>query len=255
MPLIDPVKQEPVDPNSPLPTKRRVVWELFEDVRVANTWLFILMTAMVFTLCIFSLVLVTIYKRPPYILSEDEGFVMWRNTEAFKLRDDMLSMYASNLLSYLLNMSPGVYDLTPITSLVHPTIIKGYYSKASDTAEDRLSSNRRQIFKLNDARRTFYMRQFPQYIQIVTQGEKAVYSEERDNAGNVRVLPNAKIVYMILLLDQQRPTPQNPWGLYTVGIQQLDDLTGQKVWSESEPLSGTKDLRGKVINETKKGLH
>lgn len=243
-------KPESIDPNINFPSKRRVVWELFEDVRVANTWLFIYSSAITLVVCILSLVLVTIFRKPPYILTQDEGFVMWRTTEAFQLKDDMVRSFADQVLSKIQNMSPGAYDLAPISGMVNSKIIDFYMKKATEGAEDRNRTNKRQLYFLNEIKRTSAVKDFPNYLQFICKGEKTTYQEKVDAAGNVRVIPNAETVYYILITEQRNPKPANPWGLFVVGIKALNQTDGDPVWEDATELTGSRDLEGKTIKST-----
>jgi len=235
-------------PPAKLASSRRHVWEMYADVRAVNTWLLLYSIGATIVAVILSLVIWTIFTRPPYILSEDDGFVQWRNTEVFRLREDQVKSYLWTTFGRIYNVTPGSYDLTPLLPLVSSQLIDRFTGKISSEQGDlRIETNQRQIYDLLEVRRTIDPR-YPSFISILTRGVETKISETRDKAGNIVVTsPPPEVVFRIAYLQQKRPTPENPWGLYMVGIRVVKGTSAEKEWNDSVPMAGTADGRGKPI--------
>jgi hypothetical protein len=219
-------KGRPVEPGEPA-SKRRHVWEMYGDVRVVNKYLLVYGGFTSIAMAMMALVIFAIYTRPPYILTQDQGFVMWRTTEVFKLKPDMVSSFIWLVVSKLYNKVPGAYDLTPIMNMVAPNIIDTFTGKAG--GGERLSKNERQYFDILEIKRIPESR-FPKFISFIIKGNKSISTEIRDAAGNIVTETKAETDYIIIWLDLKYPTPENPWGLDLVGLEYLKGKDGEAEW-------------------------
>lgn len=210
-------KPRPVDYHPILPSRRRISWEALEDIQVINSRLLILIVLLGTALVVESLVLLTIYKRPPDILSQNDGYVMWRTTETYRLRKDILRAYLEDVLGKLFTIHPGSYDLSRLTDWVEPKVLNAFNGNAQKGAQLRIRLDRRQIYSLYELKR-YHDPRYPKLLTLLARGEQTTYEEQKDDTGNVRVIPNSEIVLHTVYLKQVRPTPNNPWGLVLAGI-------------------------------------
>ena len=236
-----------IDPSK-LASSRRHVWEMFGDVRALNTYLVIYAISSTLVSCILGMVIYVIFTRPPYVLSEDDGYVQWRNTEVFRLREDQVNAYIWTVFGKIFNVTPGSYDLRSLTKMVSPDLLDRFSGKiATDQAEMRIQMNQRQIYELLEIKRTIDPR-YANFIAILTRGTEIKISETRDKAGNVVITsPPPEVVFRIAYLEQQHPSPENPWGLRLVGLRLVKGASAEKEWSEAVPLTGTSDGKGRAI--------
>jgi hypothetical protein len=241
---------QPTDSHTRLPRSRRLLWEHAEDVRVANTWLTMIAVVLALANVIQTCVLLSIFKRPPAILQEDAGFVMWRTADVYRLRSDIIKTYIGTTLGALLEVHPGAYDLTKLDGLVDVSILKKYSDDAQSNGENRLEKSTRRLFAVYEMRR-WVNPSYPQYIAIAVRGEKVIYEEFRDDLGNVRVTPKNTLTLYVVYLKQQTPTPRNPWGIMMVGIQEMKQQDQEKTWADSFPIEGSKDNQGNLIKNAK----
>jgi hypothetical protein len=232
-------KGRPVEPGEPA-SKRRHVWEMYGDVRVVNKYLLFYGGFASVAMTMMALVIFAIYTRPPYILTQDQGFIMWRTTEVFKLKPDMVSSYIWLVISKLYNKVPGAYDLSSIMNMVAPNIIDTFTGKAG--GGDRLSKNERQYFDILEIKRIPESR-FPKFISFIIKGNKSISREIRDAAGNVVTETTAETDYIIIWLDLQYPTPENPWGLSLVGLEYLKGREGEAEWKTAVALNDDKGTK------------
>lgn len=225
------------DPSFLLPAKRRVLFEYFEDVQIANTFLSILVGILVLTLFVESIVLVLIFRRPPYILAEDSGYVMWRTTVVFRLRPEMVKSFLEMAGSKMLTIQPGAYNLDSLAHHVYPHVIQALQQKVGQN-ESRIQRKVRQIWTFLEAKR--YLDPTPAYQNyrcFSIRAEKAFYEEQMNDSGNPETRATSSIVYYLFYLDQIRPTPENPWGLKIWGFREIDsELECKKIWESSIPL-------------------
>lgn len=229
------------DPSFPLPAKRRVVFEYFEDVQMANTWLSILVGILGVALLIESIVLVIIFKRPPYILTQDQGYVMWQTTEVFQLREDMVKSFIETTGSKLLTIQPGAYNLDSLAAQAYPHVIQALQQKVGQN-ESRIQRKVRQLWSFLEARRyadphTAYKG----YRCFSVRAEKAFYEEHLNDQGNPETRASSSIVHYLFYLEQIRPIPENPWGLKIWGFREIDSETeARQIWEASTPLTQEK---------------
>jgi hypothetical protein len=202
-------------------------------------------------IAVLGLVLFFIVKKPPYILAEDKGYIQWNTTEIYKLRTDLIHTYLRTTMGTLLTSQSGNYDLTGIGFLVKPLIVDKYSQMAKETADVRLRTGQRQLFSILDVRR-YYDPQLPQYLVIAVRGEKATYGgDEKDTTMGVAKVQSNNILYMVYL-EQVLPTPDNPWGLYMVGIKEVDNpKQAADLWQQCVDLVNTTDLQGNTIQQGK----
>ncbi len=225
-----------VDPQTDLASKRRHVWEMFGDVRVMNNYLLVYSGLSSIAAAIMAMVVFMIYTRPPYILTQDEGFVMWRTTEAFKTRPEMVSSYLGLVLGKIFNIAPGAYDLTSISRLVAPLIMDTYSGRVGQVVSDRMDRDRRQFFDILEIR-SVPKSEFPEFLSYMVKANVSNMAEARDQAGNVITTTTADTYYYTVWIKQETPTPDNPWGLVLVGVGKiLKGTEGEAAWKTAVPL-------------------
>ena len=143
---LKPVDQLPIEP----PSRRRLLWESFGDVQRANKWLFVIVSIQAIAITSLGFVVLSIYRRPPYIITTNRGYVQYESTEAFKLHPEMVISYLTDVMGRLFDVTPGSYDLTPIVNFVSPDIYKIFngldHSKAAEAT--RVEKDIRRIFSL-----------------------------------------------------------------------------------------------------------
>ena len=230
-------KGREVDPTGIEPaSKRRHVWEMFADVRVMNNYLLVFSGLSSVAAALMAIVVFTIYTRPPYILTEDEGYVLWRTTETFQVRPDMVSSFLWLVMGKIFNVTPGAYDLTSISKMVAPVIIDAYSGKVAQEYGERINRDRRQFFDILEIRKVVKS-EYPEYLSYIVKANVSSMSEGRDQAGNVVTTTAADTFYYTVWLAQDRPTPDNPWGLVLVGVGAvLKGKDGDAAWAQSVPL-------------------
>lgn len=225
------------DRSFSLPAKRRVVFEYFEDVQIANTLLSVLVGILALALLVESTVLALIFRRPPYILAEDSGYVMWRTTEVFRLRPDMVKSFLETMGSKMLTIQPGAYNLDSLVHHVYPHVIQALQQKVGEN-ESRIQRKVRQLWTFLEARA--YSDPTPAYHSyrcFIVRAEKSFYEEQLNDSGNPETRATSSIVYYLFYLEQCRPTPENPWGLKIWGFRELDsELESKKIWDGSAGL-------------------
>lgn len=225
-------KGRPAEPVHGPASKRRHVWEMYADVRVVNKYLLVYSGLVSIAMALMSTVIFAIYTRPPYILTQDQGYIMWRTTEAFRLKPDMVESYIWLVLGKIFNRAPGAYDLSSIMGLVSPPIIDRFTGKAKTGAVERQSKDERQFFDILEIRRIPKSR-FPKFLSFIVRANKSISREVRDAAGNVVTETRAETVYVTVWLEPVYPTPDNPWGLVLVGLDPQKEQVGQKDWDEA----------------------
>lgn len=236
-------------PETAMPaSKRRHVWEMYADVRVVNKYLLVYSGLTSLALAVMGSVIFSIYTRPPYILTQDQGYLMWRTTEVFRLKPDMISSYLWMVLSKMYTKVPGSYDLSSVMGLVAPAIIDAFSGKSSGTERQRI--DQREYFDILEIRRIPKSR-FPKFISFIAKANMSTSRETRDNAGNVVTETTADTDYVIVWLEQVSPTPENPWGLVLVGVEYLKGRDGETPWNESVSLKDPPIEGGEKIPEQK----
>jgi len=229
-------KGRSVEPLGEPASKRRHVWEMFADVRVMNNYLLVFSGLSSVAAALMAIVVFTVYTRPPYILTEDEGYVMWRTTETFQVRPDMVSSYLWLVMGKIFNVSPGAYDLTSISKMVAPLILDTYSGKVGQEAGERINRDRRQFFDILEIRKV-PKSEYPDYLSYIIKANVSNMTETRDQAGNVVTTTAADTFYYTVWLDQVRPTPENPWGLVLVGVGAvLKGKEGEVAWAQGVPM-------------------
>jgi hypothetical protein len=222
-----------------LPSRKRVVWEHFGDLLRVNWWLSILLAVALGCVIVQSFVLLAIYNRPPYILTEDQGYVMYRTTSPFRLSEANVENYTDVVSGTLLDMSPGAYDLTPLVSMVRPAILDKYRRDAEVNSVSRKATGERTYWSLYGVRRIFEDR-YPEFIILAVQGEVVNLSAQPDPApGGAPERPISNPVLLKFYLKTVRPTPDNPFGLFLVGVANVPADSASQVWESAKPLSET----------------
>ncbi|MES2307577.1 MAG: hypothetical protein V4507_01845 [Verrucomicrobiota bacterium] len=227
-------KPHVTDGGFTLPAKRRVIFEYFEDVQIANTLLSVLVGILGLALLMESVVLIVIFKRPPYILAEESGYLMWRTTEVFQLRPDMVKSFLETTGSKMLTIQPGAYNLNSLAHQVYPHVIQALQQKVGQN-ESRIQRKVRQIWTFLEAKQ--YADPTPAYQSyrcFIVRAEKAFYEEQINDSGNPETRATSSIVHYLFYVEQIRPTLENPWGLKIWGFRELDsEQEAKKIWEAS----------------------
>ncbi len=227
------------NPNVALPSRRRAIWEYGGDLLRICWWLAILLMISILANLTQSAVLVSIYSRPPYILTEDEGYVMYRTTTRFRLSEANVQNYTNVVTSTLLNLNPGSYDLSPLLTMVTPRILDKYRMDAQASELSRKASGQRVYWNLYGVKRIFEPK-YPQFIILAVQGEIVNLAANVDAANpGAPDRPISNTVLLKLYLGTVRPTPDNPFGLYLEGISTIAPENATQVWDSAKPLGDT----------------
>ncbi|MDE1171783.1 MAG: hypothetical protein PW734_11345 [Verrucomicrobium sp.] len=226
-----PTPKAEVHDTIPYPQHRRVVWEHGMDMSLAFKRLSWITALLAVAAIVESFVLVSIYNRPPVVLDQNDGYVMWRTTEAFKLRPEMIRSYLNSTLKYLYTVSPGNYDLASLRGLVDRRVLRAF---ANSTDKDLIvTANQHRIYELREIRR-YHDPKLPQYITLAVRGERVLYEYDPGAAQPFRM--DSPVVTQIVYLQQALPTPENPWGLRLVGLVTLKEDQADDIWRSSVPL-------------------
>lgn len=224
---------QPSDPTG-LPSKRRVIWEHGQDMALMNKGLLFALALCAGALALCAGVLLSIYTRPPVVLAQDEGYLMYRTTKKFRLDPDMLRAYCRVVLGGLYTITPGYTELSDLAGKVDGKIIE-HFTKA--VPEDLITaSNQRRVYTLRDIRR-YTDPKLPQYFTLAVRGERALYEYNPAAASPFRM--SSENVVNVLYLQEITPSPQNPWGLLMVGITIKRDAEASAVWETATPLDAT----------------
>ncbi len=253
-----PVRAKLPDPEFaaiPAP-RRRYLWELGADLERTNWWLFVTCSLLLGCTLLLAAVVAIIFSRPPLVLTDDQGYVSYRSTEVFRLDELRIKTYVELIMTRLLNMNPGVYDLGPIALLASPKVVQTYTDHAYSTAQDRVRVNERRYFSFTDVKR-FIDNKFPDLIVLAVRGEMAYFREGENEPApgapsNLTSLASiraqSQTVTYLMYLEQRRPTPPNPWGLMTVGLAQQQGDEAKAIWDAAIPLYSTVLPDGTVIS-------
>jgi hypothetical protein len=184
-------------------------------------------------------------------LQDEMGYVSYRTTEVYRLRKDIIKTFCRELLGTLLTVTPGRYDNSVLSNRVDPKVLQVFSQSAYEAGEQRLTANDRQHFILYDVRR-FAQTEYPNLIAIACRGERQVYREQGDVSGKFATHLNTDLMALVLYLQQQTPTPENPWGLLVVGVK-LPQYAKQSeaIWEQTTELEGTTDALGRPIGPPK----
>jgi hypothetical protein len=242
---------ETIDVTLRLPTRRPLIWEQAADLQKVLT-LFVVIIICLTILCMFLVhSVIKLSQREPAVLQEDLGYVIYRTTEVYKLRKDIIMAFSRELLDTLLTVTPGRYNNLVLKNRVDLKVLDVFSKAAYEAGEQRLTANDRQNFELYDVKR-YIDNAYPDLIAIACRGEKQVYREQSDAAGNVRPRLKTDLMAVVLYLQQRVPTPENPWGLFVVGVK-LPEVTKQSeaIWEQTTDLETTLDARGNPIGAGK----
>jgi hypothetical protein len=223
----------------PLTRRRRAIWEYGGDLLRVNWWLSVLLLICIAANLVQSLVLVSIYSRPPYILTEDEGYVMYRTTARFRLSEANVQNYTNVVTSTLLDQNPGAYDLSPLLTMVTPRILDKYRMDAQNSELSRKATGERVYWNLYGIKRIFEPK-YPQFIILAVQGEIVHLTASTDAANpSAPSRPISNTVLLKIYLQTVRPTPDNPFGLFLEGISNIPPESAGLVWDSAKPLDET----------------
>jgi hypothetical protein len=240
-------RKQPADPSYNMPANRRVIWEHGQDMAVFLSTSVLLNIVFGLAVIIMAGVLVAIYSRPPYILTQDQGYVYYRSTEAFKMRSDMIRTFLDVVTTRLLDVNPGGYDISGIEHLVHPRVIEAFEKSEKEQADERIKLNKRQLWTIREMRR-YYDPKRPQYLAIAVKGDKTTYEDIVTATGQRDVKTASATTFLMAYLDQVRPSSENPWGLVLIGFYEESDPTKiDNIWNSCVELTGSKDLQGNTI--------
>jgi len=221
------------------PASRPLPWERYGDLRSMNTKLVIVALFSNITSIILGVMLITIYLRPPAILSETDGVVTWRSTEAFRLRSDMVKQFLSMTLGQIYNLTPSDYDITPAREFLVPSIADRLSMDMDKEVRDSLGVNRRKMFEVVGTKRVIDS-DYPQYTELISKCEETTVEDSKDISGNVVTQSKTEVVFVLTYLTQKVPTPANPWGLYVVGLSKGDSDKMVHTWDSAVPLTEPK---------------
>ena len=238
---------EPIDDTLRLPTRRAILWEQAADLQKVLTLFFAII--IVLTICCMFLVhcVITLSQREPAVLQEDLGYVSYRTTEVYGLRKDIVTTFSRELLATLLTVTPGRYNNLVLKNRVDLKVLDVFAKAAYEAGEQRLTANDRQDFELYDVKR-YVDNEYPDLIAIACRGEKQVYREQTDPAGNVRPQLKTQLMALVLYLQQRVPTPENPWGLFVVGVKlPHHQKQSEAIWQQTTDLETTLDTKGNPI--------
>jgi hypothetical protein len=238
---------EPIDDTLRLPTRRPIIWEQAADLQKVLT--LFLAIIIVLTICCMFLVhcVVKLSEREPAVLQEDLGYVSYRTTEVYRLRKDIIMTFSRELLDTLLTVSPGHYNNLGLRNRVDLKVLEVFSKAAYEAGEQRLTANDRQNYELYDVKR-YVDNEYPDLIAIACRGEKQVYREQTDPAGSTRPHLNTELMALVLYLQQRVPTPENPWGLFVVGVKLPDyQKQSEAIWQQTTELETTLDTKGNPI--------
>jgi hypothetical protein len=238
---------EPIDDTLRLPTRRPIIWEQAADLQKVLT--LFLAIIIVLTICCMFLVhcVVKLSEREPAVLQEDLGYVSYRTTEVYRLRKDIIMTFSRELLDTLLTVSPGHYNNLGLRNRVDLKVLEVFSKAAYEAGDQRLTANDRQNYELYDVKR-YVDNEYPDLIAIACRGEKQVYREQTDPAGSTRPHLNTELMALVLYLQQRVPTPENPWGLFVVGVKLPDyQKQSEAIWQQTTELETTLDTKGNPI--------
>jgi len=238
---------EPIDDTLRLPTRRPIIWEQAADLQKVLT--LFLAIIIVLTICCMFLIhcVVKLSEREPAVLQEDLGYVSYRTTEVYRLRKDIIMTFSRELLDTLLTVSPGHYNNLGLKNRVDLKVLDVFSKAAYEAGEQRLTANDRQNYELYDVKR-YVDNEYPDLIAIACRGEKQVYREQTDPAGSTRPHLNTELMALVLYLQQRVPTPENPWGLFVVGVKLPDyQKQSEAIWQQTTELETTLDTKGNPI--------
>jgi hypothetical protein len=238
---------EPIDDTLRLPTRRPIIWEQAADLQKVMT----LFLAIIIVLTIFCMFLVhcvvKLSEREPAVLQEDLGYVSYRTTEVYRLRKDIIMTFSRELLDTLLTVTPGHYNNLGLKNRVDLKVLDVFSKAAYEAGVQRLTANDRQNYELYDVKR-YVDNEYPDLIAIACRGEKQVYREQTDPAGSTRPHLNTELMALVLYLQQRVPTPENPWGLFVVGVKLPDyQKESEAIWQQTTELETTLDTKGNPI--------
>ncbi|MFH1066317.1 MAG: hypothetical protein V1746_00195 [bacterium] len=249
--LFGQLRKQPADPAFNLPARRRVIWEHAQDL------LIFLYTSVIFNVLFFvatfimAVIIYVIFTRPPFMVKEDQGYVYYRDREAYKLRTDMIRSFLQVTTGGLLTFNPGGYDISGLEYTVGPRVLDAFGKAAREQAKTRTEANRRQLWTIREIRRYDDPR-LTNYLGVAIKGEKTQYEEVVDENGLRIPKASSGTLVGIAYLEQVLPSPENPWGLRLIGYTEVTNTSqASLIWTQCRPIAGTPDLLGKTIQSPK----
>lgn len=250
--LFGTVRKQPADPSFNLPARRRVIWEHAQDLSVFLRVSVIFNILFFLTLVIVGVVLYTIAQRPPFVVDQDQGYVYYRDKEAYKLRTELLRSFLKVTTESLLTYNPGDYGISGVEHLVYPEIVSTFTEAARKQADIRTKFNRRQIWIIREIRQ-YKDPKLPKFIAIPIRGEKVTYEEVTTADGLKTIKTSSEPTLLMTYLQQKVPSPENPWGLYLRGISEIAEKDKAKLyWDMSTPITDVDELAEKSASAKKK---
>lgn len=236
--------QDPVDP-SPIqfPSRRRLGFEAYGDLLNVLKWSLGFNAGLIILCMVLGGVIVAIFARPPYMVVQDQGKVTYTTTEVYKISRENLDAFVREVMSTLLNVNPGHYDIGSLKYKVSPRILDAFAGAgAADARQYRIDKDVRQVFSLYNIKR-YTSKRFPKFYTIIIRGELTTYQRSVDAAENVNYKPTSEIIFFAATIEPVRPGPDNPYGLRMVGLTQLTDRAEiDRIWSVGEELPSYIDI-------------
>lgn len=228
---LPPLPQSTQDDAMPRPAARRVIWQHGMDLSLTlRACLFAIALESV-AILVMGAVLFAVFSRPPVVLDQNDGYLMWRTTEAFRLSPDMLGSYCRMVLRTLYTVTPGHYDLAELTGKVDGRVLEEFSKRTS--GDIVVAANQRRVYDLLEVRR-YADPNFPQYVTVAVRGERALYEYNPAAAQPFKMQSGNQV--NVLYLSRRPPTPDNPWGLVVVGLVSVDPAEADALWARAAPL-------------------
>lgn len=161
---------------------------------------------------------------------------IWPSKNVNFSHPELLRSFLKVTTEDLLNYNSGDYDISHIKYLVSPKIIEIFTNVSKEQSSSRIKFNRRQIWTIHEMR-LYYDPKFPQYIAVPLRGEKLTCEDIPSGNGFI-TKTSSEPTLMITYLQQKVPSPENPWGLFLVGIcEVLEKDQAKSLWNMSVPIS------------------
>lgn len=242
---------KPLRPDGEVDSDRRVVWHfgqflgLFFKISLGiNVILGIAVMVLAAGLVAFAL-------RPPIVLDQNSGYLMWRTTSKFVQSPDNVRAFFSETLGAILTVIPGDYRLARISDRVSKNVYE-LFRKDETFFTEQAIVGRRRVYRLNDARR-FDDPKFPQFLVFAVKGEVAAF-EMSSSFAAPGFTYDAKEYVHVVYCSLRMPQPNNPYGLFVEGISTKVGAEAQGVWERAFPLEAedVKADRIERLSEQKK---
>lgn len=235
MQSLKPERSRPSDDHLlPLPAAR--AFDSHSAITRANRWLVAANLATGIALVVCCFVLLSIFTRPPAVMSGDRGYMQYHTTEWYRLNPEILSAYIEMVLGKAFNLTPGFYDPSSLLPFVAPEVFTGLTESNSTVLSERIRRDIRQVFGVYEIRE-FQDPSWPNLRSYLVKGERTRYERRTDSAGNVIFSPSSQIVYYSVYLREVPPSPSNPFGLLMVGVVDPPQLEVDATWPSAQPIN------------------